>query len=399
MANKTGCKVSVIVPVYRVEKYIDRCIRSLIKQTLTNIEILCICEKEDTSYQKLLAYEQKDSRVTVIEKTNTGVSAARNAGIQAAKGKYIAFVDADDWIERYALKQLYNTAERYQAQIVAYGIWPTVEPSSDKRSIFDCTPTRNVIYRGNGIKALFYEHGSRPYIGNKFYNREFLNQHKICFDESVQIGEDQLLQFEAFGAAKNVCFVKEKLYHYDIKRSNSAMNQCEQQQKAEESNFQLLQIIMDKKREKYKSEYNKEYTLWILQDYGGLVNQKQQRISDSRKNKILAIQGYLVEIGAENYISDLPREYKYLCKRFLAYQGSQNADNYMRLPYREYNAYLAKQTLGLYQEILTSENHLNILRRLYEMIVFHEIRHWVITIPIRMVQRYKINKARKTCLL
>ena len=59
MANKAGCKVSVIVPVYRVEKYIDRCIRSLIKQTLTNIEILCICEKEDTSYQKLLAYEQK----------------------------------------------------------------------------------------------------------------------------------------------------------------------------------------------------------------------------------------------------------------------------------------------------------------------------------------------------
>ena len=55
MANKAGCKVSVIVPVYRVEKYIDRCIRSLIKQTLTNIEILCICEKEDSSYQKLLA--------------------------------------------------------------------------------------------------------------------------------------------------------------------------------------------------------------------------------------------------------------------------------------------------------------------------------------------------------
>ena len=71
----------------------------------------------------------------------------------------------------------------------------------------------------------------------------------------------------------------------------------------------------------------------------------------------------------------------------------------MRLPYREYNAYLAKQTLGLYQKILISENHLNILRRLYEMIVFHEIRHWVITIPIRMVQRYKINKARRTCSL
>lgn len=399
MASKARFKVSVIVPVYRVEKYIDRCIKSLLKQTLTNIEILCICEKEDTSYQKLLAYEQKDSRVTVIEKKNTGVSAARNAGIRAAKGKYIAFVDADDWIERYALKQLYNTAERYQAQIVAYGIWPTIEPSSDKRSIFDCTPTRNVIYRGNGIKALFYEHGSRPYVINKFYNTKYLHKNNILFDESVDIGEDQLLQFQAFAKADSICFVRDKFYHYEISRKESAMNTNQKKQLLSEKNFQLLQLIMEQKIKKYGDKYNKEYLAWILQDYGWIVNQKTPCIAQSTKKKIMEIQGYLQNMSVDKYIGALPREYQVLCERFLNYQGSQNADNYMRLPYREYNAYLAKQTLGLYQKILISENHLNILRRLYEIIVFHEIRHWVITIPIRMVQRYKINKARKTCPL
>ncbi len=399
MANKAGCKVSVIVPVYRVEKYIDRCIRSLIKQTLTNIEILCICEKEDTSYQKLLAYEQKDSRVTVIEKTNTGVSAARNAGIQAAKGKYIAFVDADDWIERYALKQLYNTAERYQAQIVAYGIWPTVEPSSDKRSIFDCTPTRNVIYRGNGIKALFYEHGSRPYVINKFYQTNFLRNNNIVFDESIDVGEDQLLQFLAFAKADSICFVKDKFYHYEISRKDSAMNINQKKQMLSEKNFHLLQIIMEQKNKRYGDKYNKEYLEWILQDYGWIVNQKTSCITKATKNKIMKIQGYLQNMSVDKYIGALPREYQALCERFLNYQGSQNADNYIRLPYREYNAYLSKQTVGIYQKIFVPEKCFKILQRLYEIIVFHEIQHWVITIPIRMVQRYKINKARRTCSL
>ena len=110
MQKEEICKVSVIVPVYRVENYIDRCIRSLLQQTLFEIEILCICEKEDTSYKKLLTYAKKDSRLSVIEKKNTGVSAARNVGIRAAKGKYVAFVDADDLIERHALHLLYTMA-------------------------------------------------------------------------------------------------------------------------------------------------------------------------------------------------------------------------------------------------------------------------------------------------
>lgn len=394
MQKEEICKVSVIVPVYRVENYIDRCIRSLLQQTLFEIEILCICEKEDTSYKKLLTYAKKDSRLSVIEKKNTGVSAARNVGIRAAKGKYVAFVDADDWIERHALHLLYTMAEQSVAQITVYGIWPVAEPDGSKRGIFDCTPIRNVLYHNNGMKALFYEHGSRPYIGNKFYNREFLVQNKFWFDETIDIGEDHLLQFQVFGKAENICFVREKLYHYDMKRSNSAMNAC-QQQATEEKNFHLLEMIMQHKNDNYKGLYDREYFAWILQDYGWLINQREAVYSESRKNKILRIQEFFRELSAEQYISALPIEYQQLYERFMLWQDSVQFYGSIRMPYWEYDSYMTEQTVGLYQKIPAAKGLAVKLRRVYEMIVFHEIRHWVVIIPVRIVQHYKLYRARK----
>ncbi len=385
MRNKSmeNCKVSVIVPVYRVEKYIDRCMKSLLKQTLRDIEILCICEKEDSSFQKLCDYEKADGRVHVIKKKNTGVSSARNAGIQAAKGEYVAFVDADDWIERYALKILYAVARRYEAQIVAYGIWPTIEPKGDKRGMFNYSPNRNVLYRGSGMKALFYERGSRPYIGNKFYERRFLEENRILFDEKIDIGEDQLLQFEAFGKADTVCFIKDKLYHYDIKRSGSAMNTCEQQQIIEDKNFKLLQIIMDQKKQRYEKRYDKEYTLWILQHYAGLVNEGGKGMTDGRRTKITAIQGYLKELSAKKYVDDLPKEYQYICGRFLDYQIADSEYETVCMPYKAYEAYMTEQADGLYEKITVTEGVFEKVKRVYEAVAFHEFRHLATKVLVR----------------
>lgn len=385
MENRSDeiCKVSVIVPVYRVEKYIDRCMRSLLKQTLRDIEIVCICEEEDSSFGKLLTYEKKDNRVHIIKKKNTGVSAARNAGMRTACGKYLAFVDADDWIESYALKTLYMVAEKYSAQIIAYGIWPTKEPRGDKRGMFKYSPSRNVLYRNNGMKALFYEHGSKPYIGNKFYSRRFLVDNNIWFHEDIDIGEDQLLQFEAFGQAETICFVKDKLYHYDIKRNDSAMNTCEQKQIIEDKNFKLLQSIMSHKSERYAQQYNKEYILWILQYYGDIVNRSVQSITENRRNEIFAIQGYLREMSAEKYISDLPEEYQYICKRFLSYRVSEIGYKTLPMPYKACEAYMAEQTKGLYEEMAAAEGMSEKLKRVYEAIAFHEFRHLATKVLVR----------------
>lgn len=382
--NSDSCKVSVIVPVYRVEKYIDRCMKSLLKQTLKEIEIVCVCEEKDNSFKIVCDYEKNDPRVRVIKKTNTGVSSARNAGIRAARGEYIAFVDADDWIERYALQTLYRIAENNDAQIVVYGIWPTVEPKGDKRGMFQYSPDRNVVYHGNGMMALFYERGSKPYIGNKFYSRDFLTRHTILFHEDIDIGEDQLLQFEAFGQAETICFVKDKLYHYDIKRNNSAMNTCEQQQIIADKNFKLLQKVMRHKRDRYPENYNKEYILWILHNYGEIVNGQVENITENRRNEILAIQGYLSEMSAGQNISDLPKEYQYICERFLNYPASKTNYGRMNMPYKAYEAYLTEQSEGFYEKMAVTGGLFEKVKRIHEAIVFHECRHLAAKVLVRL---------------
>ena len=377
-------KVSVIVPVYRVERYINRCMRSLLKQTLKEIEIICICEEEDSSFKRLRYYAQADDRVRVIKKRNTGVSAARNAGIKASRGTYLAFVDADDWIERYALQTLYSVADRYQAQIVAYGIWPTTEPRGNKRGMFGYSPKRNVLYYNNGMKALVYEHGSRPYIGNKFYLRKFIDEHHILFDESIDIGEDHLLQFDAFGKAKTICFIKDKLYHYDIKRNNSAMKICEKNQNVEDKNFKLLQAVMTHKKEQYGDQYNEEYVLWILQYYGWMVNESLGQITENRGKEILAIQKYLNELSAKKYIKNFPKEYQCLYKRFLIYPSLFGGCQAIPVSYKVSDRYMAGQVMGLYQKITVATGFAVKLRRIHEAVVFHEFRHFVVRILVRL---------------
>ena len=97
--------VSVIIPVFNAEKYLSQCLDSIVNQTLTNIEIICVDDgSTDTSFQILKEYEEKDSRVIVLSKSNAGAGTARNEGLKIAKGKYLSFLDADDFFERNMLE-------------------------------------------------------------------------------------------------------------------------------------------------------------------------------------------------------------------------------------------------------------------------------------------------------
>ena len=388
MDGMTRCRVSVIVPVYRVEGYLERCIESLLKQTLTEIEILCVCEKEDSSYQKLLFYERKDTRIHVIEKRNTGVSAARNAGMQMARGKYLAFVDADDWLERHALELLYNVAERYSTQIIVYGLWPSKEPGRDGRWVFRCTPSRDVLYRGHSMEALFFERGSRFAI-NKFYHTEFLRKNGIFFDESLDVGEDQLLQFEAFGLAETVCFIKERLYHYETGRPDSAMKRCEKQKNLQEKNFLLLHKIIEFRKEQEENLCDKGYVWWILIDYAWAVNQKDPLVTAVRKEQIFTIQAWLKELSAEEHIGELPEDFQKICRRFLNYCSEPETGTYLRLPYEEFDTCMMRETGGLCEPVILPQKRHAWSRRVYEIAVFHEGSHLVMEVLVWLAKKYR----------
>ena len=119
MENMEQIKVSVIVPVYNVEKYLDRCITSILKQTHPDFELLLIDDgSRDSSGNICDAWAQADARISVFHKENGGLSDARNYGIDHAKGEYITFVDSDDYVGRDYLKTLVGLVQEYGAQIV-----------------------------------------------------------------------------------------------------------------------------------------------------------------------------------------------------------------------------------------------------------------------------------------
>ena len=112
-------QISVIVPIYNTEKYIHKCINSILGQSFRDIEIILVNDgSEDNCGQIVNEYQKADARIKVIHKENGGLWSARNAGLDIATGKYISFIDSDDWVKREMLEEMYNKAEEHQADLV-----------------------------------------------------------------------------------------------------------------------------------------------------------------------------------------------------------------------------------------------------------------------------------------
>lgn len=124
--------VSIIVPCYNVAAYVDSCLESLVRQTLRNIEIICINDgSTDETWTHLLRWKEKDSRIILLNQRNAGVSAARNAGLDAAHGLYVGFADPDDYMDPEMYSRLFSAALEYDADIVECGNH-VFEDSSDR---------------------------------------------------------------------------------------------------------------------------------------------------------------------------------------------------------------------------------------------------------------------------
>lgn len=208
--------VSVVVPIYRMERYIDRCVRSILNQTESDIELWLIDDgSPDQSGSICDAFAQKDSRVHVIHKKNAGVSAARNDGIRCAKGKYIAFVDADDYVEPNMLRTLVNNAEDTAADVVICGYYIEQE-YTQKTAVLCC---EEGIYNNANTKQLLVKFFGKDYTGlasmcNKLYLRRFLNSQNIKVDERLQRAEDFWFNYNVIEHSTCISVISAPLYHY-----------------------------------------------------------------------------------------------------------------------------------------------------------------------------------------
>lgn len=213
--------VSVVVPVYNVEKYLDKCIQSLLAQTYTSLEIILVDDgSTDQSGEICDEWSSEFNNIKVIHQKNSGVSKSRNVGIQNAKGDYIGFIDADDYIACDMYENLVRAMT--DGTSVAVCGYSRILENSEETYISNCEP---VISADEAIHRCLADDGWGLYIWNKLFSREaiFNEAYPILFPEDLTIGEDAVWLINVLLGCKKVSYHAEANYNY-IQRTGSAVS-------------------------------------------------------------------------------------------------------------------------------------------------------------------------------
>lgn len=246
--------ISIIVPIYNVAPYLERCINSIINQTYRNLEIILVDDgSTDGSSEMCDMFQQQDKRIKVIHKMNGGLVSARKAGIVEAKGEYAAYVDSDDWIECDMYHQMVAQMILNNADIVTSGLFrnytnDTVDEFDNiQEGVYDLEKIKNELLPVFMYTGKFYEAGINIHIYNKLFKRELLLKHQLRVDDVVRVGEDAALVYPYILDAKKIVVIHKCFYHYCI-RQNSIMADG---YRDELKGYKYIYLIIKSQIEKY----------------------------------------------------------------------------------------------------------------------------------------------------
>ena len=227
MNNRT--QISVIVPVYNSEDTLSRCLESLTNQTFKDFEVILINDgSNDNSINICEQYIRKDSRITLINTENEGVSSARNKGLKKSKGKYIMFCDSDDWIEENTLELLYNSIEKNNSDVVFSGfygdlflnnrIYKSVTESISSDISCNVKELNNIfIYLFNTSRTAMQS----PWA--KLFKRDIIENNDLLFNTDMICYEDFEFNLKYLTQCESIVFLKNTMYHYVNKYNQSAL--------------------------------------------------------------------------------------------------------------------------------------------------------------------------------
>ncbi len=210
-------KVSVIIPVYNVAPYLRECLNSVINQTLWDIEIICVNDgSTDDSPAILGEYRSRDSRIIVINQENRGLSSARNRGLKYAKGKYIYFLDSDDYVDLEVLEKSARVADENDLDAAVFG-YNVISESGDRLPHpFKGHEMEASVRFSSGIEYMKLAKNQGTYmtpVWVTLWRHGFLDENALGFKEGI-LHEDVLFSFQAYMAAGNIVYIPEKLYYY-----------------------------------------------------------------------------------------------------------------------------------------------------------------------------------------
>ncbi len=204
--------ISIVVPIYNTEKYISRCVTSLIKQTYRNIEIILVDDgSQDNSAKICDRFAKKDGRIKVIHKQNSGVSETRNVGIDAASGEYLLFVDGDDFLPLDAVEILYNTIKFDNADM-SCGCWAKITVKGTTYN-HHSSKTVSVDDKEQLMKIMDYEEIKGPVA--KLFKTEVIKSHGFTFPEDIKISEDTIFVYKYLRECKTISIVDRNVYYYN----------------------------------------------------------------------------------------------------------------------------------------------------------------------------------------
>lgn len=222
--------ISVIVPIYMIDRYVGICIESIINQTYKNLEIILVDDGgKDKCPQICDLYAKKDERIKVIHKQNGGLVSARKAGLLASTGEFVSYVDGDDWIGPEFIEELYMVAINADADMVCAGF--TRDLFDKSASFLNSVPVG--VYEGGRLEELwkkmisngsYYRTGISTYVWNKLFKREVLIDSQLRVDDRISIGEDGAVTYPVMLNCKRIAVADNVAYHYR-QREDSMLKQ------------------------------------------------------------------------------------------------------------------------------------------------------------------------------
>ena len=215
-------KLSIIIPVYNVEKYLPKCLGSILEQPFKDLEVICVNDgSTDGSLDVLQKIKKNDDRVVIIDKKNEGSGIARNIGLSTAQGEYVYFIDSDDWLEDDVLARIIAKADELQTDILVFGGLSYYNGKGQNGAYSKNKLPKKYfgkVVSAKDIKKDIFKFPSTAWT--KLYRRSFLIKNEIKF-QNIRAGQDQLPFFHSMITAERIAILPENIYCYQKNREGS----------------------------------------------------------------------------------------------------------------------------------------------------------------------------------
>lgn len=217
--NMADKKISIIVPAYNVEKYVGKCIESLIAQTYKNIEVIIVDDGSKDNTGKIIdQYAEKDKRILIVHQKNNGLPHARNTGLQCASGDYIMFLDSDDWLETNCCEIVLSKIQSFDADILFFEYSKEYKNKTVKMKTYG---QKELKFDLMGVKEFFLYDMRTITAWGKIYKSEVIGEQR--YNESMKTAEDVDFNFRVYEKTKRALYINDNLLHYRI-LENSAIH-------------------------------------------------------------------------------------------------------------------------------------------------------------------------------